>query len=62
MINDETIDRAYGRDEGGTWNSNVKVFATRRPQRRPAQKMLLRLQLWDAAFKIAGRPIGLATD
>lgn len=61
-IHDESVDRAYGRDEGGTWNSNVKVFAARRPQRKPAHKMLIRFQLWDAAFKIEGRPIVLPED
>ena len=61
-IDDESVDRAYGKDEGGTWNSNVKVFAARRPRRKPAQKMILRFLLWDAAFKIAGRPIRLPED
>lgn len=58
-IYDEIFDDAYGADTSFCWNSNVKRFADRRPQRRPKKSMLLRMQLFDAAFKILGRPIEL---
>lgn len=51
----EIFEDAYGAD--GTWNSDVKRFAKRRPLRRPKHTLLLRFQLWDAAFKIIGRPL-----
>lgn len=60
-IHDEIFDDAYGRDTWFSWNSSVKMFRDRRPLRRSKHAMLLRLQLWDAAFKIAGRPIVLPT-
>jgi hypothetical protein len=51
------IEDAYGFDEACTWNSAVRKFAHVRPVRRPRESMLLRLGLWDAAFKIIGQPI-----
>lgn len=41
------------------WNTDIKAFADRMPQRAPNKKLLLRLWLWDLAFKIDGNPIVL---
>jgi hypothetical protein len=56
-LDTQIVDRAYGRDIACSWNSAVKVFAHRRPIRRPAHRSLLRLGLWDAAMKINGTPV-----
>jgi hypothetical protein len=56
-VDPEIVDRAYGQDESGTWNSEVKVFATRPPLRRPSHRLLLRLALWDGAMKINRTPV-----
>ncbi|MPT47980.1 MAG: hypothetical protein E2598_06110 [Sphingobium sp.] len=53
------VDDAHGEDGSGSW---ISVQRRRKehspPQRRPRQSMLLRLQLYDAAFRIAhGRSI-----
>lgn len=56
-IDPDIVDRSYGQDESCTWNSEVKTFASRPPQRRPRHSMLLRLALWDAAMKIEGTPV-----
>ncbi len=56
-IDPDIVDRSYGQDEACTWNSEVKVFASRPPQRRPRHSMLLRLALWDAAMKINNTPV-----
>lgn len=56
-LDTEIMDRAYGRDIACSWNSAVKVFAHRRPIRRPAHRNLLRLALWDAAMKINETPV-----
>lgn len=56
-LDSEIVDRAYGRDIACSWNSAVKVFAHRRPIRRPAHRSLLRLALWDSAMKIEGTPV-----
>ncbi|MFS0735592.1 hypothetical protein ABC347_00945 [Sphingomonas sp. 1P06PA] len=56
-IDSDIVDRSYGQDEACTWNSEVKVFATQPPQRRPRHSLLLRLALWDAAMKINGTPV-----
>lgn len=61
-IYDEIFDDAYGRDSSFCWNSNVKQFCRRPRLRRTKRAMLLRMQLWDAALKIAGLPIVLATN
>ncbi len=56
-IDADIVDRSYGQDMACTWNSEVKVFARRSPQRRPRHSMLLRLALWDAAMKMNGTPV-----
>lgn len=43
------------------WNSDVKVFADLMPQRAPNKNLLLRLWLWDLAFKVDGNPIHLSS-
>ncbi|MEO6216670.1 MAG: hypothetical protein ABIO86_11610 [Sphingomonas sp.] len=56
-VDHDIVDRSYGQDEACTWNSEVKAFASRPPQRRPRHSMLLRLALWDAAMKMNGTPV-----
>lgn len=56
-VDPDIVDRSYGQDEACSWNSEVKNFASRPPQRRPRHSMLLRLALWDAAMKINGTPV-----
>lgn len=56
-VDPDIVDRAYGKDEACTWNSEVKAFATCPPVRRPRHSMLLRLALWDAAMKINCTPV-----
>ena len=56
-IDPDIVDRSYGQDITCSWNSEVKTFASRPPQRRPRHSMLLRLALWDAAMKIEGTSV-----
>lgn len=49
------VDDAHGEDGSGCWISEQRRRG--RPKRRPRQSMLLRLQLYDAAFILAGRPV-----
>lgn len=52
------IDDAHGEDGSAIWISEQRRRAANPPQRRPRQSMLLRMQLYDAAFRIAmGRSI-----
>jgi len=52
------IDDAHGEDGSAIWISEQRRRAANPPQRRPRQTMLLRLQLYDAAFRIGmGRSI-----
>jgi len=53
----DVVDLAYGNEESFRWNTDVKRFAEKPPIRAPRASLALRLQLWDAAFKIAGDPI-----
>jgi len=46
------IDDAHGEDGSGIWISEQRRRAAKPPRRRPRQSMLLRLQLYDAAFRI----------
>jgi hypothetical protein len=51
-------DDAHGEDGSGIWISEQRRRVSNPPQRRPRQSMLLRLQLYDAAFRISmGRSI-----
>ncbi|WP_347303662.1 hypothetical protein V5740_03300 [Croceibacterium sp. TMG7-5b_MA50] len=56
-IHDEIIDDAHGSDPSLRCIDDMKRKAKVRPARRPKMSMLLRLQLYDAAFKIIGTPI-----
>lgn len=56
-IHSDIIDDAYFDDESYSWNSDVRRFARRVPKRRSSDRILLRLQLFDAAFRIIGEPI-----
>ena len=53
----DIVETAYGGEESCRWNSDVKRFARTPPRRAPRASLALRLQLWDAAFKIAGAPV-----
>ena len=53
IIGDEAIDASYYNDQAFSWNSDVKRYATRMPKRRSSARLLPRLKLFDAAFKIA---------
>ncbi|APG63136.1 hypothetical protein LPB140_10445 [Sphingorhabdus lutea] len=52
IVGDETIDRSYYCDQAFSWNSDIKRFADQMPQRRSSARILTRLMLFDAAFKI----------
>lgn len=56
-VDSNIVDRSYGRDASGTWNSDVKRFVADPPKRSARHSMLLRLALWDAAMKINGTPV-----
>lgn len=56
-VDSDIVDRSYGLDASGTWNSDVKRFVADPPKRRVRHSMLLRLALWDAAMKINGTPV-----
>ncbi|MFT6660687.1 MAG: hypothetical protein ACJA0K_000664 [Maricaulis maris] len=62
ILYEDIVDEAYGWEESFSWNTNVKVFAERPPKRRPNRAILLRLKLWDAAFKIDADPICLPIE
>jgi hypothetical protein len=55
----DVVEEVYGDDLACSWNSAVKVFATRLPKRKAKNtvRMRRRLQLFDAAFRILGQPI-----
>lgn len=53
----DIIEDAYFDDASHCWNSNVKRFANHLPKRRSSERLILRLQLFDAAFWILGEPI-----
>jgi hypothetical protein len=57
QLHEDIIDDAYGWEESFSWNSNVKKIVVSGPKRRPNTRLLLRFQLWDAAFKIDADPI-----
>jgi len=56
-IHDEIIDDAHGSDPSLRCIDDLKRKAKERPVRKPKMSMLLRLQLYDAAFKIIDKPI-----
>lgn len=51
------VEDAYGNDLACTWNSEVKRFAVVPPKRKPRQSLLLRLALWELAFRHNDMPI-----
>lgn len=56
-IGPDIEDQIYTDDLSCSWNSAVKVFKDRPPKRRAKRSILLRLQCFDAALRIEGRPI-----
>lgn len=59
VIRDDTIDKAHGNDGSFHWISALRQRVSNPQQRNPRRSLLLRFQLYDAAFRIAGRPIFL---
>ena len=57
IIYDEVFEDAYFDDLAHSWNSAVRRFARKMPKRRSPDRLILRLQLFDAAFRIEGTPI-----
>lgn len=58
-IHPDIVEDAFFWDLSFTWITAVKVFAHREAQRNPQERLLPRLRLFDAAFKIKGDPIVL---
>lgn len=56
-VHADIIDDAHGEDGSFQWVSAQRQRVANPPRRGPRQSMLLRLQLYDAAFRIVGRPI-----
>lgn len=56
-VHDDIIDDAHGEDGSFQWVSAQRRRVANPPKRKPRQSLLLRLQLYDAAFRIVGRPI-----
>lgn len=60
VVTPDMEDSIFGEDLSRAWCTNVKRFATRRPQRRPKEHLLLRLQMFDFAFRVVGTPVTTA--
>ena len=56
-LHPDIVEEVYGQDLACSWNTAVKVFASRMPLRRSKRSMLPRLRLIDAAFKSIEWPI-----
>lgn len=56
-LHDDLMEVAHGDDPSVTCMSDLMAIYPGTRQRRPRHTMLLRLGLYDAAFKIIGRPI-----
>lgn len=56
-VHPDIVEEAYDYELSFSWTTDIRVFAGRMPRRASPGKHLLRLQLWDAAYKIADRPI-----
>lgn len=54
-VHDDLIELAFGNDEAFTYATDIKRFADRMPERRTSRSQLLRLHVFDAAFKILGK-------
>lgn len=57
IIYDEIFEDSYFDDKAHSWNSDVRRFSKKMPKRRSSDRLILRLQLFDAAFRIIGKPI-----
>lgn len=53
----DIIEEAYAYELTFSWTTDIRQFAESVPLRGSKKHLLLRLQLWDAAYKIAGDPI-----
>lgn len=51
------IDDAHGEDGSFAWVAEQKRRADERPRRRPRLSLLLRLQLYEIAFRIIGQDV-----
>jgi hypothetical protein len=51
------IDDAHGEDGSFAWIAEQKRRADERPRRRPRSSLLLRLQLYEIAFRLIGKDI-----
>jgi len=56
-LHDCVVDDAHGDDASFEWISAQKRRVANPPRRAPRRSMLLRLQLYDAAFRIVGKPV-----
>lgn len=56
-VHPDIVEEAYDYELSFSWTTDIRMFASQMPRRASPAKHLLRLQLWDAATKIAGRPI-----
>jgi hypothetical protein len=56
-LHDCIVDEAHGADASFEWVSAQKRRVANPPRRAPRSSMLLRLQLYDAAFRIVGKPV-----
>lgn len=56
-VHRDIIEEAYGWSDEYRWNTDIKRHAKVMPKRAPNKSLLLRLYLWDIAFKVAGDPV-----
>ena len=61
-IHPDVVEEAYGYELSFSWTTDIKGFAARKPCRQSPGKHLLRLHLWDAAYKLAGGPFTAAVS
>ena len=57
VVDENIVERAYGFELTYSWTTDIKKFATAMPKRRSPARLLLRFQVWDAAYRIIDRPI-----
>ena len=57
VVDENIVERAYGYELTYSWTTDIKKFATVMPKRRSPARLLLRFQVWDAAYRIVGRPV-----
>ncbi|OSZ69560.1 hypothetical protein CAP40_01505 [Sphingomonas sp. IBVSS2] len=58
-IHPDVVEEAYGYELSFSWTTDIKAFATKTPDRKTPGKHLLRMQLWQAAYILAGRPLAV---